>query len=474
MKKILILILLFLSFKLNAKIILPDILSDNSVLQQNTEVTLWGEATPQTKVIINPSWTNKTFMTKSGKDGRWIIKIQTTKASFEPQTITISDGTPITISNVLIGEVWFCSGQSNMQMPLRGWPQCPIENSQREILYSGDYQNKIHSVNISNKGALTPQEYAQGKWVESTPENAGKFSAVAYFYAKNLTKVLNVPIGIINCTWGGTRVEGWMPHKILKHYKDLDLSYEALSSSKRKWMHPEIMYNGMIHPLINYTIKGFLFYQGEANLRFRVNYPQRLATMVKEWRKEWNIEELPFYYVQIAPYQYRDTTNVLAAKIREDQEKALTLIPNSGMVCTIDLVKPYERYNVHYSNKEMVGFRLALLALKRTYGVKGIVDEAPIYKDYRIQNNKILVSFSNTYGGFNRSAFIKGFEIAGADKNFYPANVEIKGFSQILVSSPKVSKPVAVRYCYKNFQIGNFGDQHNLPIYPFRTDNWEN
>jgi len=473
MKKVIILVAtLILSLGLNAKIKLPEILGDNAVLQQNTKVQLWGEADNNTKVTVNVSWSADQYSTISDENGRWTIKIPTSAASFNPQSITISDGTPVTLSNILIGEVWFCSGQSNMEQPLKGWPKCPIKNSTKEIVHSGEYKNSIRSVNISREASMTREEYVPGKWKECVPENAKDFSAVAYFYAQNMTKVLNVPIGIINCSWGGTRVEGWMPRKLLKNYPDIDLTEEGMKAWKKDWMRPLVMFNGMVNPIEKYTIKGFLFYQGESNHDYNVDYPERLAAMVKLWREEWGLGELPFYYVQIAPFAYGHNEKNEGAILREDQEKALKLIPNSGMVCTTDIVKPSEIHNIHFSNKQDVGFRLAIMSLSRTYGIKGFNAQGPVYKDYKIDGNKIIVSFSHAYG-FNLRSGIKGFEIAGADRKFYPAEVKLMSNNSVMVSSPNVKEPKSVRYCFKNFQIGNFKGYDNLPVYPFRTDDWD-
>jgi len=472
MKKILIIVAgLIISLGLKAKIRLPDILSNYAVLQQNTNVRLWGEASINTSITISPSWSKISFTTKSDNNGKWSILIPTPKASFDPQSIIINDGDTATLSNILIGEVWFCSGQSNMEHPLRGWAKWPVKDGQREILHSAEYRNSIRFLKVQHKGAKTRQEYAYGKWEESIPENAKDFSAVAYSYAKHLTRILKVPIGIINCSWGGTYLEAWMPKKLLINYQDINLSEKALNS-KRINKCPLLIFNAMVNPLEKYTIKGFLFYQGESNQDRNFNYDKRLADMVKIWREEWNLGELPFYFVQIAPFMYQDKDGITAAILREDQFNALKLIPNSGIVCTYDLVQQDDLHNVHIPNKEPIGFRLALLSLSRTYGINGFADSAPYYKDYKIEKNKIIISFENSKG-FNRNMDIKGFEIAGEDKYFYPAIVQIKNKKQIQVFSYQVANPVAVRYCFKNFQLGNFKSLYNLPIPPFRTDNWD-
>lgn len=231
-----------------------------------------------------------------------------------------------------------------------------------------------------------------------------------------------------------------------------------------------IMYNGMLKPLQNYTIKGFLWYQGESNLGKHNTYAQRLATMVNLWREEWGLGTLPFYFVEIAPYEYGD--NILGALLREAQFKAQELIPSSGMISTNDLVEPFEARNIHPRNKTTVGKRLCYLALTRTYGVKGIVDQGPIYQSMDIKDGKAIIRFSNAPEGFSRMNGIEGFEVAGADKVFYPAVAEVDWNKHIIVSSDQVPQPVAVRYAFKNFQPGNLHNHREQPVFPFRTDNW--
>jgi sialate O-acetylesterase len=235
------------------------------------------------------------------------------------------------------------------------------------------------------------------------------------------------------------------------------------------------MYNAMIHPLIHYTIKCFIWYQGESNVGKHDVYAQRLANMVNLWRKDWGLGDLPFYYVEIAPWIYGDgETGTSGALLREAQFKAQSLIPNSGMISTNDLVEEYEKNNIHPRNKIDVGKRLAYMALSQTYGLKGIASHGPEYKSMEIKDGKIYLSFNYAEDGFSRVVDIKGFEIAGEDHIFYPAKVEVDLNNRMLiVSNENISKPVAARYCFKNFQIGNLYNTRELPVVPFRTDNFE-
>ena len=290
-----------------------------------------------------------------------------------------------------------------------------------------------------------------------------------------MNKVLDVPIGIINCSWGGSMVEGWLPNEIVKTYSDIDLNRDIRKEEPNDWWHylsPTLMYNGMLKPLQNYTIKGFLWYQGESNIGNKDTYSERLNTMVNLWRKEWSLGELPFYYVEIAPHDYGNPKETFAAMLREEQYKAQSLITNSWMISTNDLVTSEESDNIHPKNKKDIGTRLAYLALEKDYGIKGIKSIGPSYKSMSIKGNEVIISFNNADDGFNRLKNMKGFELAGKDKKFYPAEAEVVNNNQIKLLTKKVAEPVSVRYAFRNYQPGNVKGLRGLPLYPFRTDNW--
>jgi len=440
------------------------------VLQQNTRIKLWGTSTPESTVTVSPGWDTQGihYTTQSDREGKWLIEISTPGASYTPYHITISDGEAVTLRNILIGEVWLCSGQSNMEMPLNGFFNCPIMDSNQTIAEAGNYP-AIRFATIPKTAALTPQENVPGKWMESNPENAQWFSATAYHFAMLVQRVLNVPVGIIHCSWGGSRVEGWLPEEILSGYPDIDIS-EAGSEEAVHYLKPMIMYNGMLKPLQNYTIRGFLWYQGESNVGKHKTYAERLATMVSLWRKEWELGEVPFYFVEIAPYEYGEGD--WGAYLREAQFRAQELIPNSGMVSVNDLVEPFESTNIHPRNKTEIGKRLGYLALSETYGVQGIRARGPVYRSMELTGNSIVLEFDRVEEGFSRMQDVKGFEIAGEDRVFYPARAEVNWNRQIIVTSEKVKHPVAVRYGFRNYLPGNMADHRGLPLYPFRTDNW--
>lgn len=456
-----------------AKPVLPDIIGNNMVLQQNSNVKLWGKATPDKTVKIIASWNGTTFQTRSDKNGRWLLMIPTPQASFQPQTVRISNGEEITLENILIGEVWLASGQSNMEMPLNGFWNNPIKDANKAIALSG--QNKgVRFATIPKTAAYEPQETVKGTWKECNPENAPWFSATAYHFATMLSGVLDVPVGIISCSWGGSRVESWINREILETYTDIDLSKQGIEKTE-EWKRPLVMYNGMLKPLTNYTIKGFIWYQGESNAGLHDSYAQRLADMVKLWRSDWGLGELPFYYVEIAPWIYGDGEDgTSGALLREAQFKAQRLIPNSGMVSTNDLVEEYEKNNIHPRNKTDVGNRLAYLSLNQTYNIKNIAAHGPEYKSMEVKDGKAILSFNHADEGFSRESGINGFEMAGGDRIFYPASAKVDlSNKKVIVSCDKVTDPVAVRYCFKNFLIGNLYNTRELPVVPFRTDNYE-
>ncbi|MDE6117261.1 MAG: sialate O-acetylesterase, partial [Duncaniella sp.] len=271
-----------------AAVELPDVISDNAVFQQKSEAKLWGWATPGKGVSVTPSWDGKVYKTVADKaTGRWEVKVATPEASYQPYTVTFTDGSdPVTIGNVLIGEVWFCSGQSNMEMPLRGFWTQPVEGAAQAIAYSGKYP-AIRMATVPKRGAYTPQERVAGKWKTSNPQDAAEFSALAYFFARSLQDMLDVPVGIIACAYGGSKVEGWMPKWKLDTYPGWDMDKEQTDTVLNEYERIGVMYNAMLRPVLGYTVKGFLWNQGESNVGRHAEYPAHQRDMVQIWRDEW-------------------------------------------------------------------------------------------------------------------------------------------------------------------------------------------
>lgn len=462
-------IIIFQSFTSHSKVVLPDFFSDNMVLQQKSTIKLWGIAKPRKTVRIKVSWSDVEYKYATKKDGNWEITIETPAASFEAQTITFSDGQESCLSNILIGEVWFCSGQSNMEMTFSGLKNQPIEGAE-EIIKNANAANGIRMLRVKRNSPELPVSSSEGKWMLSTDKNVLNFSAIGYFYALSLREKLNVPIGIINSSWGGSSIEGWMNKELVDKYIIFDpiqIGSDELETHKK----PSVMYNGMLYPYINYAIKGFLWYQGESNVARNANYANKMSDLVNLWRTDWNLGELPFYFVEIAPYQYEESVD--PAKLREEQFKATSLIANSGIVCTNDLVRPEESNSIHPAQKRQIGERLANLALKNTYGFDTLCANSPAYESMAIVNNQISLKLTNCLDGIQADPEISGFEVAGADKIFYPGFATISEDKQsIIVLSPNVLEPVAVRYCFKNFLIGNVRNSCGLPLFGFRTDAW--
>ncbi len=466
-----------LAIEADAKIKLPEQLGDHCILQQNTSANLWGEAAVNSKVTVKTSWSKEKTVTVAGEDGKWKLAVKTPAGSYAPQSIVISDKDgSVTLSDVLIGEVWLAGGQSNMEMPLMGFHSCPVEGAVSSILSAGEWKNKVREVKIPKTGSPEVEDYVDGRWVETTPATAREFTAVGWYFATALNSSLDVPVGIIACNWGGSAVESWLPEQLVRSYPEKTIpsgQYDPVITEGGWYHHMSnyIMYNAMLAPVSNYTIKGFIWYQGETNAGLYDYYAQRLATMVGVWRELWGQGEIPFYEVELAPWCYGgDGTS--GARIREAQRRAVDIIPNSGIVTTNDLAYGYERDQIHPCQKRQVGERLALLALNRTYGMSSLQCEGPIYKDMQVEGDRVIISFTNTiYDGLSPWHDIKGFELAGEDRVFYPAQAE-RWDDRVVVRSAQVPAPVAVRYCFRDFQVGNLTGSLGLPAAPFRSDNW--
>jgi sialate O-acetylesterase len=455
--------------KINAQVKLAYLFTDNMVLQQQAKAAIWGWSSPNKTVSLTSSWNKKTVSTKADASGKWKTFVETPSAG-GPYEIKISDGQTITLKNVMIGEVWFCSGQSNMEMPVKGFRGQPIIGSNDAILKSSNKNIRVYTVPRSVK--LSPQDTSKkSEWKEASPEAISNFSATAYFFGKTLNELLNVPIGLINDSYGGSPVEAFMNAKTLEAFPEIKIP-TAKDSATANNRTPTVLYNGMIHPVVGYSIKGFIWYQGETNQDRALQYETLFPTMVKQWRTEWMNDTLPFYYAQIAPFNYNslpNATNFNSAYLRDAQRKAVAKIPNSGMAVLTDIG---EEKNIHPAAKKQVGERLALLALAKTYGLKGFGYESPTYDTLVLSNGIAEVKFKNADNWLTSyGKELSMFEIAGKDKVFYPARAVIYR-SSVMASSPQVKEPVAVRYAFKDFVVGDLFSTEGLPVSSFRTDNW--
>ncbi len=466
--------MLLCAASLQAKVRLPHVIGDNMVLQQNTQARLWGWAKPGKTVKVSVSWSDITYSAKAGKDGKWLVSVATPAASYTPLSITFDDGEPTTLHGVLSGEVWVCAGQSNMEMPVRGFDNCPVEGYNQAVT-DAVHSKGIHYVKIPSVMSMTPLEDAQCEWRECNPFTVGEASAVGYFFARVMNRTLDVPVGLVMANKGGTRVESWLTRENLQRHTTETLdSLEMVKRFSWDYHRPLLWGNGTFNPILNYTVKGILYYQGCSNVGDPGNqYSERLALLASQWREQFGLGEIPFYFVQIAPYYYDDDVNgVSGALLREQQQRAASLIPNSALVCTNDLVYPWETQQIHPCQKQPVGERLAFIALNKSYGMHTIMCESPSFKELTISNDTCYVRLQNDYDGISRYEDIQGFEVAGADKVFHPAKAYYYWTKGIIITCDEVKKPVAVRYCFRNFQLGNVANQAGLPLFPFRTDNW--
>ena len=459
-----------------AKVEMPHVFTDNMVIQADTVAQLWGKATPKAHVKVAGSW-GVDITVKADKDGRWKAGITTPKPSFVPVWITVTDMNDresVTLNNVLPGEVWIASGQSNMEMPLRGFWHQPVEGGGDEIMFSEKNGKGIRFLNIPHQVSYSPLEDFDGGWQLSNPENAAEFSAAAWFFARFLKDIIDRPIGIVSNAWGGSKVEGWVTPEILATYPDRD--YEAERDSvMNDWERVGIMYNSQLHPVAGYTAKGFLWNQGESNVGRHEDYPARQNDMVELWRRLWGNPDMPFYFVELPGWDYGDVNGTWAAIFREAQHKAEKITPNSHIISTSDLVYPDETDDIHARNKKEVGKRLAAQAATYSYGVKGIPHKYPTFKNAEIKGNRAEIFFDNIWQGFTPNDELEGFEVAGDDRVFHPAKAtpNREGMT-IIVTSDAVDNIESVRYNFKNFAIGKIHDSFGLPIIPFRTDNWDN
>jgi sialate O-acetylesterase len=456
-----------------ANITLPSFFGDNMVLQQQTDAAIWGWAKANSTVQVTTSWNKKKYSAKADNWGKWKLAVATPAAG-GPYEITITDGTALTLHNILIGEVWLCSGQSNMEMPMKGFRDQPIYGSNDAVFNSENDNIRLYIVPRSVK--VTAQDSSKNNsWKIAGPESVSNFSATAYYFGKLLQERLKVPIGLVNISYGGTPAEAWMGATALQAFPEFTIPTIA-DTAKVNNRSPTVLYNGMLHPFAGYAIKGCIWYQGESNNGRPDQYEKLFPAMIASWREEFGQGNFPFYYAQIAPYKYwrsgeGNSPNVKenSAYLRDAQRKAALKVPESGMVVLMDIG---EENNIHPANKEIGGRRLAYLALAKTYGQKGFAYNSPTFDSLLVSGSVATVRFKDAPNGI--TSFGKpllNFEIAGADKNFRPAKAVINN-GRVLVSSPDVPTPVAVRYAFKDFVVGDLFSTEGYPVSSFRTDDW--
>ena len=450
---------------MSAKVRLPQFFSDGMVLQQQSECNLWGWAEPGKKVSISTSWDKKSFMVTARKDGLFSLKVKTPEAG-GPYFIGFKDQDYVQLNNVMIGEVWICSGQSNMEMQMKGFKQQPVEGTTEELLRCKDANLRLFTV--KRHASLTPEQDVTGQWNEANSASVREFSATAYYFGRALRQVLDVPVGLICTSWGGSACEAWMHPDWLKAFPKVNQHVTEADVEKLQQRCPTALYNGQLKPLVGYTMRGVIWYQGEDNIPRYDYYAPLMKAMVEGWRSDWKQGNFPFYYCQIAPYDYSLIGWENSQYLREQQAKAESMIDNARMAVLMDAGL---EYGIHPRKKRQAGERLALLALSNTYEQKGLPDFAT-YKEVTFQNDTAVVSFdrSKEWVYFEHGPKSQNFEIAGADRVFYPAEAWVSR-NRVYVHSDKVKAPVAVRYAFHDWVEGDL--MHDgLPVSSFRTDDW--
>lgn len=455
---------------------LPHVIGSHMVLQRSSEVTIWGWAEPDENVTAHADWLDADVATQANQSGQWRMVLRTNE-SIGPHSLTLRGNNTIELNDVMFGEVWLASGQSNMEMPLVKVSNAytGIKDSKAEVA-DADYPN-IRLFQVGNYSSNEPLDDVQPgivmygvpksncEWQACSPQAVATFSSTAYFFARQLHQQLDVPIGIIDASWGGTSAEAWTP---VSGLEKLGYAHEVTEArdlpQQPDQKIPSRLYNGMIHPLRNWKIQGAIWYQGEGNTGRAGQYHELFSTMIDQWRTVWR-DDFSFYFVQISPFNYR---GVNAAFLREAQLQT-TNVHKTGMAVTMDIGNLTD---IHPKNKQEVGRRLALLALAKDYG-KSVVYSGPVYKQCVVEGDKIRVRFTHAESGLTTrdKQTPSHFEIAGSDKTFHAATATIDG-KDVVVHSPKVPEPVAVRYAFTSNAEPNLVNQEGLPASSFRTDSW--
>jgi sialate O-acetylesterase len=441
---------------------LPTILSNHAVLQQSSNVKIWGWGPGAMTVSIVASWMNKdTISVPIGADCLWETSIKTPKAG-GPYVISFTCGKQsLMIEDILVGEVWLCSGQSNMEF-----------NANWGISDAGDVSancnnKEIRFFQVQQNYDQYPLSDCKGEWKVCNATTMPDFSSVGYFFGHRLNDYLKKPVGLIGAYWGGTCIEAWMPKAAFGDNADLKTINSNIEPYGWAPKGATLLYNAMIHPIANYKLAGIIWYQGEANVANKPDdYGKLFGAMIKSWRTEFQAN-LPIYYVQIAPWNgYKE---IKAALLREQQESCLSL-PKTGMISVADLVNDVT--NIHPQKKRAAGERLANLALKEQYAQTDLQPYSPRFNSLKVQKNKAIISITSIGKLVAKTKAIKNFQLAGNDRNFYPATATIDKSGKIVLIAKQVLVPVAVRYCFTNDAIPNLFDTNNLPLLPFRTDKW--
>lgn len=492
-----------------ADVKMPAVLSDHMVLQQEMPIPVWGTAEAGEEVTV--TFGTDKASTKADAKGNWEVKLAALKANNKPEDLVVSGKNKVELKDILVGEVWVCSGQSNMSFGMGG-----TKNHEKEIAEANYPEIRLFTVQSSVK--VEPQHDTVGHWDACSPKTVGGFSAVGYFFGRDLNKNLKIPIGLIHTSWGGTPAEAWTARPYMEEDSDLrpmlerhQAAIKAYPAAVAAWKlvepekekeweaavekakaegkpaprkptgpqdpekspnGPSQLYNGMITPIVPFAVRGAIWYQGESNAGRAYQYRKLLPTMIKSWRDVWHEPTMDFYIVSLANFQAppKEPGDSAWAELREAQTLTANM-PHDGQALAIDLADPENPGDIHPKNKQDVGYRLSLVARAKTYG-EHVEYSGPEYQSHKIEGNKVVITFTHhdtleAQGGES----LKGFQVAGEDKKWHWADAKIDGYT-VIVSSAEVAKPVAVRYDWANNPQGNLYNNAKLPAVPFRTDDW--
>ena len=458
---------------------LSHLFTDNAVLQQDAQAPVWGWGTPGTEVSVKASWARKAVKAKVQPDGSWRVVLATPGADGLSHSITVKSGKEsLTVNGVVLGEVWICSGQSNMEMPVRGFGFQGVEGSTEAIMEAPETASAVRVFDIKTWKRTEPEKDVDAVWELSGPGVAAKTSAVAYFFAKRLTKALGVPVGIIVNAWGGSRIEPWMTRQAIENAgltpEEL-AEVDSIVESPDRWPEtPEIIWNGRVAPVVGYAAKGILWYQGCSNIGQKF-YDKLQNAMVTMWRDAWGCGDLPFIYTLLAPYEHGDANGRWRPFFVENQMRTASAIPNAWYVCTETIG---DKTVIHPAKKKEVADMMVMRALQNVYGRDcGINIEPTVPQNIEFGADGVVkVRLSNIWSDLMgiTARGITGFELAGADREFHLASAEVDwDGNTIVVRCPEVPEPVAVRYGWRNYMGANLARTSGIPVPPFRSDDWE-
>ena len=458
-------------------LVLSHLFSDHAVLQQQTQAPVWGWGDPGKKVEV--VWDGQTYRTTVQADGSWRVSIPTGKADGTNYTLTVKSGKEtLTVKDIVLGEVWICSGQSNMEMPVSGFGFQEVEGATEAIMAAPETASQVRVFDIKTPKCTEPQADVDAAWAYTDGAVTAKTSAVGYFFARRLTRSLGVPVGIIVNAWGGSRIEPWMTREIIdgaglteQELKDL----YAVEEQPDRWPEtPELIWNGRVKPIVGYAAKGILWYQGCSNMGQPHCYDKLQKAMVQMWRKEWG-RELPFIFTLLAPHDHGDADGRWRPFFVENQLHTEEILSQSFAICTETLGN---KVTVHPSQKKEVADMMVQRALQNVYGIySGVSIELPRLQSVEyLEDGTAKVTLTQVWSNLMSISAreIVGFALAGEDRQFHLATAAVDwDGNTILVSCPEVPKPVAVRYGWRNWMGANLQKSNGIPVPPFRSDDWE-